>query len=137
MKFDPPLRSRNGTLSHFAGFLRSAARYLATRLALVGLEAKEAGAHYGAAAAMIAGGFLVAVLGYVFLVTTAVFGIAAGFDGNHAWILVMGGAAFLHLGGAVVLVFLGLRRMRVGAFSSTLAEFKKDQEWLSTLANNR
>jgi uncharacterized membrane protein YqjE len=136
MKSSLPLDSRTGTLSHFAGFLSSAVRYLAARLTLVGIEAKEAGAHYGVAAAMVVGGLLVAVLGYVFLVTTAVFGIAAVFDGKHAWIVVMGGAALLHLSGAAALVFLAIRRIRTGAFSNTLEEFKKDQEWLTKLASN-
>ena len=136
MKSSPPIPG-TGTLSHFAGFLSSAVRYLAARLTLAGLEAKEAGAHYGIAAALIVGGSLAAVLGYVFLVTTAVFGVAAAFDGRHAWILVMGAAALIHLGGAVALVFLGLRRIRTGAFSSTLDELKRDQEWLTKLASDR
>ena len=137
MKSAPPPHARTGTLSHITGLLGSAARYLAARLTLVGLEAREAGVHYGVAAAMVAGGLFVAVLGYVFLVTTAVFGIAAAFHGKHAWIVVMAGAALLHLGAAAALVFLGYRRMRTGAFSSTLEEFKKDKEWLTKLANNR
>ena len=61
----------------------------------------------------------------------------AAFDGNHAWIIVMGGAALLHLGGAAVLVFLARRRIRAGAFSNTLEELKKDRQWLNKLSNNR
>ena len=113
------------------------ADYLSARLKLVGIEAKEAGAHYGVAAAMIAVSLFIAVLGYVFVVITLVFGIAAAFEAEYAWIFVMGGAALLHLGGAAALVCLALRRVRSGAFSGTLEEFRKDQEWLSKLANNR
>lgn len=137
MNSDPPLRSPDGTFSHLAGLLSSSLRYLSARLSLAGLEAKEAGTHYGAAFALIAVGLFVAVLGYVFLVTTAVFAIAAAFDGKNAWILVMAGAALLHIGGAAALVVTGVRRMRTGAFFNTLGEFKKDKEWLTKLANNR
>jgi uncharacterized membrane protein YqjE len=128
---------RTSTLTHLAGLLRSMLRYLLARLSLAGLEAKEAGAHYGIAAGLLVAGLFVAVLGYVFLVTTAVFGIAAAFDGRHVWIWVMAGAALLHIGGAVALIVCGVRRMRTGAFSSTIAEFQKDKEWLNHLANNR
>lgn len=131
------LRTPSSTFSHLAGFLGTAAKYLTARLALAGLEGREAGAHYGIAAAMIAGSLFVAVLGYVFLVITAVFGIAAAFDGKNAWIAVMGGAALLHLGGAVMLVVLARRRLKTGAFSHTLEELKKDHSWLTNLANKR
>lgn len=92
---------------------------------------------YGIAAGMIAGGLFVAILGYVFLVMTAVFGIAAACDGKHAWIVVMSGAALLHLAGAVALGLLARSRLQAGAFSHTLEELKKDQAWLSTLTSKR
>ena len=135
MRFIPSAPGRAGTFSHLAGFLGSAAQYLRARLALIGIEAKEAGAHYGVAAAMAAAGLFVALLGYVFLIITLVFGIAASFDWRHAWIVVLGGAALVHMGGAVALLLLARRRMRAGTFPISLDEFKKDQEWLTRLAN--
>lgn len=119
------------------GFLGTITQYLSARLSLAGLEAKEAGAQYGGAACMIVGGLFVAVLGYVFLVMTAIFAIAAAFHGNNAWIVVMGITAVIHLAGAGALGYLGWRRIRVGAFFSTIEEFKKDKEWLNNLSNNR
>ena len=85
---------------------------------------------------MICAGLFAAVLGYIFLVITVVFAIAAAFDNEHAWLWVMGGAALLHLGGATVLVLIAIRRLKAGAFSHTIEEFKKDQTWLRNLANN-
>ena len=131
-----PPPPRTGTASHFGGLMKSGLRYLSARLALAGLEAKEAIAHYGIAAALALAGAFLAALGYVLLITTVVFGIAAAFDGKHAWIWVMAVAALLHIGAAVALVLLGLRRARGSAFSSTLGEFQKDKEWLTNLANN-
>lgn len=137
MKSASPDGSQSGLLPHLAGLMSGALRYLSARLALAGIEAKEAGAHYGAAFALIVAGLFVGVLGYVLFVTTAIFAIAAAFDGMHAWIFVLAGVALLHIGGAAALMVLGVRRMRTGAFSDTLEELKKDREWLTKLANNR
>jgi uncharacterized membrane protein YqjE len=134
---DIPTDPRTGTFAHLSGFLSCIAQYVSARLSLIGIEAKDAGLLYGTAAAMVAGALFVAVLGYIFLVITAVFGIAAAFDAKHAWIVVLGVAAALHLGGAVVLVLLARQRVKGGVFASTLEELKKDQTWLKTLASKR
>ena len=127
---------RPDTLAHLSGFLGSVAQYCRARLALVGLEGKTAGLRYGIALALVAGGLFVGVLAYVFLVITAVFGVAAAWDWRHAWIVVLGIAALLHLAGAVALIFVAWREIKRGAFEVTLREFKKDQEWLSQWTKN-
>ena len=125
--------SSPGLFAHGASSLAATLRYAKARLALAGIEAREAGAHYGLAAAMIAGALFIAVLGYVFLVITLVFALAAAFDSAHAWLWVMAAAALLHLAGAAALVWLASRRLGQGAFPETLAEFQKDQQWLTQL----
>ena len=62
-----------------------------------------------------------------------VFAIASAFGGGRAWIAVMGGSAILHLGGAVLLVWLASRRCKTGAFEDTRAELKNDEQWLTHL----
>lgn len=124
-----------GLFAHGAAFFAATARYSRARLALAGLEAREAGTRYGLAAAMIAAALFVAVLGYVFLVITVVFAIAVAFDAPHAWLWLMAAAALLHLGGATALVWIAWSRVQAGAFPATLSEFRKDQQWLSLLAN--
>lgn len=124
----------DGLFAHGAAFLAAMAHYCRARITLAGLEAREAGARYGLAAVMFAGALFIAVLGYVFLVITLVFAIAAAFDAPHAWLWVMAAAAFLHLAGAAALVFIAWSRVRAGAFPATLSEFRKDQQWLSLLA---
>ena len=89
--------------------------------------------HYGIALALVVAALFVAVLGYVFLVITAVFGIAAAWDWDHAWIVVLGVAALLHLGGAVALVFVARGKVKGGVFEATIEELKKDNEWLTQL----
>ena len=125
--------SPTGLFAHGASTLAAALRYTKARLSLASIEAREAGAHYGLAAAMIVGALFVAVLGYVFLVITLVFALAAAFDSAHAYLWVMAAAALLHLAGAAALVWLASRRLGQGAFPETLAEFQKDQQWLTQL----
>ena len=137
MKSAPYVRTETGLFAHCAGLLAAATQYLRARLHLAGLETKEAAMVYGIAAAMIAGGLFAAVLGYVFLVITAVFGIAAAFDSEYAWIVVLGGAALVHLGGAAALLILARRRVQAETFSETLEEFRKDQEWLTATTENQ
>ncbi len=122
-----------GILGHSIGFLAEALRYLKARAILAGEEAKAAGVQYGIAAAMVAVALFVAVLGYVFLVVTAVFAIGLAFDSEYAWVGVLGGAALLHLGGAVALVFVAKSRVGNAPFPETLAEIDKDRIWLSQL----
>lgn len=134
-KSNDPDTTRAGTFAHFAGLLGVTAQYFGARLRLAGLEAKEAATRYGIAAGLAVAGVFIAILGYLFLVITAVFAIAAAFDARHAWLWVMGAAALVHLGGAAALLGLARRRLKAGAFSDTLAEFKKDQAWLSQQTN--
>ena len=133
MKHSTSPAGSTGLFADAAGFLAATLRYLKARLTLAGMEARAAGAHYGTAAALVAGALFIAVLGYVFLIITLVFGIAAAFDGASAWIAVMGAAALLHLGGAALLLWVARRRCKGGAFDDTLAELKKDQQWLNQL----
>jgi uncharacterized membrane protein YqjE len=120
---------------HFRGLLESIAQYFKARLTLLIIEAKSAGIQYGAGVALGTGGLFVAVLGYVFLVITAVFGIAAFWDWRYAWIVVLGVAALLHLGGAVALILLAVRKFKGGAFETTIEEIKKDRAWLKQPTN--
>ena len=124
-----------GLFAHAAHFLAAGARYGRARFTLAGLEAREAGGRFGLATAMVAGALFIAVLGYVFLVITVVFAIAAAFDARSAWLWVLAAAAFLHLGGAAALVWLAYQRVQAGAFPATLEELKKDQQWLTQLTN--
>ena len=123
-----------GMFTHAAGLLAAVVRYFKARATLVGIEAKEAGVNYGVALAVIGAALLLALLAYVFLIITAVFGVAALFEGRNAWIGVMGVTALLHAVVAGLLIFIAVRRFKTGAFPLTLEEFSKDQEWLTNLS---
>ena len=123
--------SGSGLVADSAELLGAAIRYLKARVALFSIEAKEAGLHYGLAGAFIAAALVLVFLGYVFLIITAVFGIAAMLGGGNTWIAVLGVAALLHLGGAVGLVFAARNKVKAGAFPVTTEELTKDREWLT------
>ena len=123
--------SAHHTFAHLSGLLSSVARYLAARVALLGVEGQEAGLRYGMAVALGVGALFVAILGYVLLVITVVFAVAAVWDWQFAWLVVLAVAALVHLGGAVGLVLLAKTKLTGGIFPQTMAELKNDQQWLT------
>src|SRR6187551_3741623 len=114
--------SNAGLFADSAELLGSLLRYLKARAALFSIEAKEAGLHYGLAGAFVAAALVLVFLGYLFLIITAVFAIAALFGGGNTWIAVLGVAALLHLGGAVGLVLAARKKVQAGAFQITAEE---------------
>lgn len=125
-----------GLFADSAEMLGATIRYLKARIALFSIEAKEAGLHYGLAAAFVAAALVLVFLGYLFLIITAVFAIAAALGGGNTWIAVLGVAALLHLGGAVGLVLLARHKIQAGAFQITSAEVTKDREWLTSFSRS-
>ncbi|MEO8350586.1 MAG: phage holin family protein [Chthoniobacteraceae bacterium] len=130
---EEPRHSGSGALSHSLALVAEALRYLKLRAVLAGEEAKAAGVQYGVGAAIVAGALFVAVLGYIFLIITAVFAIALAFASKHAWIVVLGVTALLHLAGAVALISGAKKRVGNAPFPETLAEIERDRIWLRQL----
>ncbi len=106
--------------------------YLKARFELAGLESKEAGLHYLIVVALICGGLMIVVFGYLFLCLALVFLVAWALGDGHAWIWVTLGMALLHFCVGALLLFLAKKRFAAPMFESTLNEFKKDQEWLNS-----
>ena len=128
--------TRPGTFAHFTGILSSSIKYLKAHAELFAIEAKEAGINYGIAAGLAVGGLVAVLLGYIMLVITIVFAVALLFGGGNAWIAVLGAAALLHIGGAVLLVLMAKKRTKETAFPETREELKKDQSWLTQLKSS-
>jgi uncharacterized membrane protein YqjE len=125
-----------GLFAHISGLLAAQLSYLKVRLQLAGIEAKEAGIHYGLILAFAVVALVAVVFGYLFLIIALVFLIALAFDSQSAWIWVMFGAALLHLGGAGALLYLAKGKLAEPMFAETLNEFKKDQRWLTSAKQN-
>ena len=119
--------SGKGMFGHMTGIFSSALKYLKAHAELFAIEAKEAGINYGIAAGLAVGGLVAVILGYIMLIITIVFAVSVLFGGGNAWIAVMGVAALLHFGGALVLVLMARKRTKTAAFPETIEELKKDQ----------
>lgn len=115
-----------------SGLLGGLAGYLKARLQLAGLEAKEAMLHYIIIAALLAVSLVVLVFGYFFFVLFLIFGIAWFFPKEGIWIWLTLGAALIHFGLALALVFAARAKFATPMFTATIDEFKKDQQWLTT-----
>lgn len=126
----------SGLFAHVSGLFGAQLSYLKARLQLAGIESKEAGIHYALIVAFGIAALIAVVFGYFFLVIALVFLVALAFESNSAWIWVMLGAALLHFGGAVALVFLAKSRLAQPMFPETIHEFKKDQQWLTPAKQN-
>ena len=102
-----------------------------SRLALFVRESKSALVQIVALLACLIGAVVFIGLGYVFLLVSAIFGIAALVQISWIWIaLIVAGVHFLLAVTALVLARLKLFRTPYPELS---AELKKDNEWLKNL----
>jgi uncharacterized membrane protein YqjE len=74
---------------------------------------------------------LLCALGYIFLITGAVVGVAHLAGVSWPWIALA--AAAVHFIIAIVLLLVAYSRITKPVFRATLAELKKDREWLKHL----
>ena len=72
-----------------------------------------------------------ALFGYVFLLASAIAGLAHALHVSWIWITL--GAAGLHFILALVCLLIARSRMKKSMFEATAAELKKDREWLKNL----
>src|SRR3954447_2095197 len=92
--------AQDGFMGHLTGLFSASAGYLQGRLQLLGLESKEAAAHYAIITALLVAALVVTVFGYFFLCFFAIFGIAALIHTKYALIWVTLGMALLHFAAA-------------------------------------
>jgi len=111
-------------LSLFGSF----GRYFEALGALVGEEAREAGALYLRLAVMLAAALFFAAFGYVLLLLFAAFLIALVF--HVAWIWILLGFTVLHLLGAFLCASHVRNHWRTPVFSATKGEISRDLESL-------
>ncbi len=103
--------------------------YSSARLELLGLESREAAANYVRALLLAVIALLGIVFGYLFLVLSLAFLVQAWTGWN--WVSVTTVFGITHLLGTVVCALGIKRRVSQPALTETLAEFRKDQDWLS------
>ncbi len=130
MRFRNPA-GHAGLLHNLVSLLNSVAGFLETRIALFSKESKTALVHVLVLVGCLAAAAFLAVLGYIFLMASAIVGLAHVF--HISWVKMALMAAGLHFVLAFVSVMIARSRMNKSMFEMTAVELKKDREWLKNL----
>jgi uncharacterized membrane protein YqjE len=129
-------RSRNpaghaGLLQNLFALAGALAEFFESRFALLAEESKAAALQVLILAGCLIFAVLLCAIGYIFLITGVVAGIAHLVGISWPWIALA--AAALHFIIALVLVLIARSRISKPFFRATLDELKKDREWLKNL----
>lgn len=130
MRFRNPA-GHAGLLHNLVSLLNSLAGFLESRIALFAKESKTALVHVLVLVACLAAAAFLAVFGYIFLVASAIAGLAYAFQ--ISWVKIALVAAGLHFLLALICVLIARSRMNKSMFEMTAVELKKDREWLKDL----
>ena len=129
-------RSRNpaghaGLLENLSALLNALAEFFESRFALLAEESKGAAVQLLILVGCVIFALLLCALGYVFLITGAVVGLAQLIGISWPWVALA--AAVVHFIVALVLLLVARSRVTKPLFRATLTELKKDREWLKNL----
>ena len=129
-------RSRNpaghaGLLQNLLALVSALAEFFESRFALLAEESKAAAVQLLILAGCVVFALLLCAMGYIFLITGAVVGLAHLVGISWPWIALA--AAALHFIIALVLLLIARSRITKPFFRVTLAELRKDREWLKNL----
>jgi uncharacterized membrane protein YqjE len=129
-------RSRNpaghaGLLENLLALLNALAEFFESRFALLAEESKGAAVQLLILVGSVIFALLLCALGYVFLITGAVVGLAHLIGISWSWIALA--AAVVHFIVALVLLLVARSRVTKPLFRATLTELRKDREWLKNL----
>ena len=133
---DEATRSRNpaghaGLLDNLLALASALAVFFESRFALFSKESKAALVQMLGLAACLLAALMLVVIGYVFLIVSAVAGLAH--LAQVSWLWVAMAAAGMHFLIALVLLLVARSRMTKPIFRATASELKKDREWLTNL----
>jgi len=125
-----PTGSHPGSLlDHLSDLFAAGLEYLQARLTLAGLEAKEALLHF----AIIIGLFILAItvilFGYLFLCIALTVLLANLLGIPVGWVILF--LAAVHFAVAAGAAYYAVTRLNIAVFTATLAELRKDQQWMS------
>ena len=129
-------RSRNpagraGLLENLLALVSALADFFESRFALLAEESKVAAVQVLILVGCLVFALLLSALGYVFLITGVIVGLAHLAGISWPWIALA--AAAVHFIIALVLLLVARSRITKPLFRTTLAELKKDREWLKNL----
>jgi uncharacterized membrane protein YqjE len=129
-------RSRNpaghaGLLENLLALVSALADFFESRFALLAEESKAAAVQVLILVGCLIFALLLSALGYVFLITGVIVGLAHLAGISWPWIALAAAAAHFII--ALVLLLVARSRITKPLFRTTLAELKKDREWLKNL----
>jgi uncharacterized membrane protein YqjE len=130
MRFRNPA-GHAGLLHNVLAVVNDLAGFLESRIGLFAKESKTALVQILVLLACIVAAAVFALFGYVFLLASAIAGLAHALHVSWIWITL--GAAGLHFILALVCLLIARSRMKKSMFEATAAELKKDREWLKNL----
>jgi len=121
----------SGLLDNALGLLSAIVKFFEIRFALAAQESKAAALQLLILVGCVIAALALCVMGYVFLMVSAVVGIAHLL--GTSWPVVALVVALLHFIIAGVLLLVARSRITKPMFPDTRDELKKDREWLKTL----
>jgi uncharacterized membrane protein YqjE len=121
--------SRQSAGDSIRNWLAALARYLELRLGLIGLESKEAGIHLLILAILLVGALVCFAGALVMLAVFLLFLMTLILRWDWGWCALAVACVLVLIGGVSATIF----RFRIirPIFTVTIAELKKDREWLS------
>jgi len=120
-----------GLLENALALLTAAADFFESRLALAAKESKSAALQILIMIGSLLFAGLLCVMGYVFLIVSAIAGLAHLAGTSWPWIALIVG--LVHFIIALVLLLIARSRITKPMFRDTVDELKKDREWLRNL----
>ena len=129
-------RSRNpaghaGLLENLLALLTTLAEFFESRFALIAQESKTAAVQVLILVGCLIFALLLCAVGYVFLITGVVVGLAHLAGISWPWIALVAAAAHFII--ALALLVVARSRITKPLFRNTRAELRKDREWLKNL----
>jgi len=118
-------------LENALALLTAAADFFESRLALAAKESKSAALQILIMIGSLLFAGLLCVMGYVFLIVSAIAGLAHLAGTSWPWIALIVG--LVHFMIALVLLLIARSRITKPMFRDTVDELKKDREWLRNL----
>src|SRR5215831_13265052 len=121
----------SGFFENALALLTAAADFFESRLALAAKESKSAALQILIMIGSLLFAGLLCVMGYVFLIVSAIAGLAHLAGTSWPWIALIVG--LVHFIIALVLLLIARSRITKPMFRDTVDELKKDREWLRNL----
>jgi uncharacterized membrane protein YqjE len=128
----PQHRARQaGLVGSLAALASALADFFESRAELLATESKSAAIQFILVAVCLLGAVLFLVLGYIFVLVTAVAAIA--YFAQIAWFWTALVAAGVHFLIALICLLVARSGIKRPIFRDTIAELRKDREWLKDL----